>query len=148
LGRIKKIPFLATFLFCTAADIGSTLLGQSAKYWAGHYQAAVEYNPIFAPALRHHPITFILAALFATVIFLCLVHLFPKRLTAAVMFLGAIVHLVGAGSWLFDFGIVGIIGIIVIFGLARLLTEIEWSGAWFDVGDGGVGAGADTLLGP
>jgi len=105
------------------------LFGQSSQYWAGHYEAGVELNPIFAPALRHSPVTFIFAALLGTVICLWMVNQFPRRLSAVGMFLGALLHLVGTGSWLIEFGVYGLVAMIVIFGIARILVEIEWSAA-------------------
>jgi hypothetical protein len=87
-----------------AADVALTLAGQPNDYWKGDYTNAVEANPLAYPILARGPWPFLLlAAVWAMLIGVavaCLSH----QLAGWFVFLAAVVHAVGGGTWLARLG--------------------------------------------
>jgi hypothetical protein len=104
-----------------AIDVTFTLLGQSARFWAGEYHLANEGNPLAAIVLRRSPWLFlVLAGLWA----ITLLNVLLAWRNLAMWWLATIVtvaHAFGATSWCVHAG--GTLGIV---GAASVLLITNW----------------------
>lgn len=96
----SRLWLLAPAAALYAGDVGLTLAGQPAAYWAGDYRSAVEANPIAYPLLARGPWPFVgLAAGWLAVLSAVVVRWrHPAAGWLAVLVAAA--HAVGGASWL------------------------------------------------
>lgn len=103
-----------------------TLTGQPAAYWDGNYEAAEEGNPLARVFLVWHPWAFVfLGAAWLALICLALRRL-PPATAKLTCLLITFAHAVGASSWLWRLGWVGVILTGVAFLAAERLVDWAW----------------------
>ena len=71
--------FVLLMLAVYAADVGLTLAGQSADYWAGDYSLAEEGNPLARPFLARSPWLFLAGAAVWGLVLAAVVFLWRHR---------------------------------------------------------------------
>lgn len=121
-----RLWLLAPALVLYLLDVGLTLQGQSAAFWAGDYSTAVEANPIAKPLLAQSPWLFVLVAsawLFA-LSWLILVWRHPVTIWLAVIL--ALVHAVAGATWLTRIGLWGWIAAIIYIAVAAQASAWCW----------------------
>ena len=96
------VRFLVPAVLCYAADIGVTLAGQPAEYWAGDYAAVHEINPLARALLKTHPMLFLAAATAWAAVFTILIVYWRYGAWVAVAL--TVGHTVGAATWLVRIG--------------------------------------------
>jgi hypothetical protein len=90
-----------------ALDGTLTLIGQSARYWAGDYARVNEGSPTFNHLLQIHPAAYVVGILVWAGVFVSILLLLPDTLALIVSIAVTLGHTVGAATWLlwrFHFG--------------------------------------------
>jgi len=100
MSRRGRLWLLAPAAALYAGDVGLTLAGQPAAYWAGAYGAAVEVNPVAHPLLAHSPWAFAAAAGCWLAVLAAVIGCGPRRAAGWVAAAVAVAHAVGGSSWL------------------------------------------------
>ncbi|MEM7391565.1 MAG: hypothetical protein AAF492_04385 [Verrucomicrobiota bacterium] len=90
------LPFVSVAL----VDVGVTLHGQEAAYWAGDYSAFNEASPIFAWALAMHPLVFVAEFAVWCLVFSLVLLVLPRLLSEIVALALVSGHTWGATTWL------------------------------------------------
>ena len=94
-------------LVFVALDNGVTLIGQSAKYWAGTYRSANEASPTFNYLLQIHPAAFVMGSLVWVALIVAVILLLPDFLALITSIVVTFGHTIGAATWLlyrFNYG--------------------------------------------
>jgi hypothetical protein len=107
-------------------DVALTLIGQPAAYWAGAHDSAQEANPLAAWLMRAGPAVFGLAAGLWAVVFGVLLLFWRNRLVWPLAFVLALVHGVGAATWMVGEGWEGYIVPILYLVLVERLVRWCW----------------------
>jgi hypothetical protein len=111
------------------ADVGLTLAGQPAGYWAGDHDRLLEANPIAYVLLGVHPGLFAGAALAWMAAFSACVLCGPRRLARGIAYALAIGHGIGSSSWIIRHGSFGWMVAVVFLVFAARLAGICWERA-------------------
>lgn len=96
----SRMWLLAPAALLYLGDIGLTLGGQPAAYWAGDHGTAVEFNPVAHPLLARSPWLFLGLALLWLAAVSSVVVLWRHPLGGWVSVILAVGHAVGGASWL------------------------------------------------
>ncbi len=115
------------------ADVTLTLLGQPGAYWQGQFSFAMESNPLGRWLLVRGPWLFVGAASCWAVVFVAILVVWKHRLAVVMAFVLTVGHALGAASWLFYYGAVGIAGGISLLVVAERLITWSWSRAGVSV---------------
>jgi hypothetical protein len=87
-------------LLAVSYDVGLTLHGQPARYWAGDYNSTTEGAPFFRKLFETHPLAVVAGeALWASII-LTWILLLPEVLAVTLAIAVVIGHTVGGYTWL------------------------------------------------
>ena len=111
-------------LAACAADIGLTLAGQSAEYWAGDYSLANEGNPFAYPVLARSPWLFLAGGVVWGVVVAAVVLLWRHRAGEWLGVLCTLGHAFGGACWLARYGAVG--WVLVILYLVAVTLGLRW----------------------
>jgi len=104
-------------LVFVALDNGLTLLGQSAKYWAGNYRSANEVSPTFNYLLQIHPAAFVMGSLVWAALIVAVILLLPDFLALITSIVVTFGHTIGAATWLlyrFNYGYQMCLGLLLV----------------------------------
>ena len=107
-----------------AADVGLTLAGQSADYWAGDYSLANEGNPLARPFLVGSPWLFLAGAVVWGVLLAAVVLLWRHRAGEWLAVLCTLGHAFGGACWLALYGAVG--WVFVLLYLVAVTMGLRW----------------------
>ena len=100
----RRIWLLVPVALTWAVDVGLTLAGQSAGYWAGDFTAADEANPLARPALARGSAAFVgLAVVWWAGLALLVLRTRP-RAAFTVAAVAAAGHAIGGAAWLARYG--------------------------------------------
>jgi hypothetical protein len=96
---------LAPVAVLFATDVGFTLAGQPAAYWAGNFAIAIEGNPLVRPLLAHSPGWFVAAALAWLAMLSAIILWWPSwawgwRVAVVVAVIHAMAHALASATWL------------------------------------------------
>ena len=116
--------FVLLMLATYAADVGLTLAGQSADYWAGNYGRAMEANPVAFPLLAHSPWLFLAATVVWGAAVAAVVLRWRHRAGEWLAVLNTLGHAFGGACWLARYGAVG--WVLVILYLAAVVWGLRW----------------------
>jgi len=83
-----------------AVDMGMTLSGQPAEYWAGNYSKFNEVSPALASWLSISPLVFVAGCAGIAVVTIALVLLLPEILALVGSIAGVMGGTYGASTWL------------------------------------------------
>ena len=99
-------------------DVGLTLAGQPAAYWAGDYTAANEANPIARPALTHGPMMFAGFGLLWWASLAAFITVVRPGMAVRMAILMAVAHAIGGAAWLARYGPWGWVAVVVYLAIA------------------------------
>lgn len=123
MNRGRRIWLIVPAWLWFAVDALLTLAGQTDEYWAGHYSAAVEFNPLAFHILLNGPALFAGLAV-AWAVFLGLLTVFwPCPLVRALAIAVAVLHALAGCSWLVR---LGHWGWMLAIGYLALASEVSW----------------------
>jgi hypothetical protein len=113
-------------LFVYVCDVGLTLLGQPAAYWAGDHGVALEINPLARALLIRGPIPFLGAAVVWAAVFTVLISSWRSRLVVVLAYLLTFGHAIGASTWLVSYGWPGLFAAVGLLIAAERLLHWFW----------------------
>jgi hypothetical protein len=105
----RRLWLLAPAVALYAGDVGLTLAGQPAAYWAGVYGEAVEANPVAHPLLVRSPWLFVAFASCWLAVLSGIIACGPPQVAGWVAVVVAAAHAIGGGSWLVRAGPWGLV---------------------------------------
>jgi hypothetical protein len=114
-------PFVAS-----ALDVALTLMGQPSPYWQGDYSSALESNPLAWLFLWAGPEVFAAGILAYWLLFVAVVLKAQKPFVMLASFAATLGHSIGAATWLWRFGIVGVLLSFVVFVAMERLLSVGW----------------------
>jgi hypothetical protein len=116
--------FILLMLAVYAADVGLTLAGQAADYWAGDYSLANEGNPLARPFLAGSPWLFLAGAVVWGTVLAAVVLLWRHRAGEWLAVLCTLGHAFGGACWLALYGAVG--WVFVLLYLVAVTMGLRW----------------------
>lgn len=126
MGLSRRTWLLAPAAGLCAADVGLTLAGQPAEYWAGDYATAVEVNPVAYALLAVGPGVFVAFAVCWLAVLAAVVLRWPHPLGGWLAVGVAIVHAIGGSSWLAHSGGWGLVAASVYLAVAAQASTWCW----------------------
>lgn len=107
-------------------DTAVTLQGQPSAYWQGDYSAAIEWNPLPRLLLWLGPWPFIVGVV-AWILGFCLaICIVPRPMAIVIAFAAAVLHGIGAGSWMFRYGWIGSLAAVAVLIFVERLMNLCW----------------------
>lgn len=120
----SRLWLLAPAAILYVTDVGLTLAGQSAAYWAGDYGTAVEANPIAHLLLAHSPWLFVGLAVVWLALFSVVLIGWQHPWVGWVAVIVATAHAIGGASWLARHGGWGLVAAIA------YITAVSQASGW------------------
>jgi hypothetical protein len=112
-----------------ALDVGITLAGQSAEYWAGDRSAVLEANPIARAILSYQPSALVAFAVVGTAGCCLIVCIVPFEIALGLAFIPSFTHAIGASTWMVRHGGWGWLAAVAFLIAAERLVHLSWQRA-------------------